>query len=365
MNKIYQFNVAMLLLVFIIFKSTISYASTDRVIHSDYTFDVYQSTQVNAKDIDKKYHKNLEKIAAVLTAADSIPTEAEMAVAGKALEEMLMEIKRKGDYSYIGLSPVRYASQKSVGMTLDLVDKNDPKRQFKFLPKPTGSYNDPGQLMASWRAYESESTRLLPLKKKQPKLHHCPAFHCIYGFEQPGLEKYAIKFNDDVPRYKSELIKILRDDKDENKRGIAAYLLAHLKNGDEVVSALTPSINDSSSFVRNSVMRVLGQTAETVKTDKIPINEIILAATYPAESDRNKALYVLQSLTLQPRYADYVKKHGCLAVMSQYNLAQPNLHETAFTVMTHISHQKFPVSDYAAWNTWAKKNCHEFQHQKA
>jgi len=196
------------------------------------------------------------------------------------------------------------------------------------------------------------------MRTKNPRpFKHCPAFHCVFGFEAAELQAYGDKFNTQVPKFKHQLIAILRNDQDDLKRGAAAYLLAHLADGREVVAALSPSMRDSSSHVRNNVMRVLAQTATHIHDANFPLADAIRALTYPTTTDRNKALYMLDMLTADPKSANYVRLNGCHQLMEQFKLVQPNLHDESYNVLVKISQQHYPDTDFMAWDNWVANHC--------
>ncbi len=347
------------LLVTLFFTSS-SFADNPWLIHKHYTLDVYRSSQLSAVDIDKQYGKELTALAKAFlkprTENDDSLTEL-TAFYNKVVSPLM----DSGKYAYINFLPIVYPDSDVIGFSFDVVDKDQAQRLQRFNPKPTGSVADPANLIASWQQYEKIGFDAFFKTHKAIKPTNCPAFHCIFGFDEPRLAPFGVQFNRDVPIYKSQLIKILRQDKDETKRSSAAYLLAHLKNGNEIISVLMPSIRDNSSQVRNSVMRVLGGTILKVEHPNIKLDEVVAALDYPATTDRNKALYMLTSLTINPKYAAELKMHGCKAVMQQFALSQPNLHDTSYVILTAMSNQDIPANDYAGWLEWAQQNCREYQ----
>lgn len=347
-------------LVGITFLASSCYAENPWLIHKHYTLDVYRSSQLSASDLDKQYGKELTALA-----NDFLKPKAGSDVSFPLMQAFLTKaltpLMQSGKFAYIGFTPVNYPGSDVIGFSFDVVDKDQAQRLQGFNPKPKRCYPDPANLISSWQSYEKLGFESFFRTRKQAKFTNCPAFHCIYGFEEPAFVPYGSQFNRDVPKYKTQLITILRQDKNESHRSAAAYLLAHLKNGNQVISALMPSIRDSSSQVRNSVMRVLGSTILKVQHPNIDLNAVVAALDFPATTDRNKALYMLTSLTLNPKYAAQLKLHGCKAVMQQFALSQPNLHDTAYVILTSMSNQDYPANNFAAWESWAQQNCKEYQ----
>jgi hypothetical protein len=337
--------------------SVVSYAAREGVIHKNYTLDIYKTTQMNVEEIDKKYGENFRAIGLIMSNAKSMPTPKNSLGMDKHFSVIMEGLAKSGSYAYLGLSPIIYGGGRPIGISIDVVDKSDVERTQGFLPKQTKNIPDPNHLIESWFQYEKFSINEFFRTKIATQAKECGAFHCLFGFKDKKTKHFGEKFNTEVTEYKKELIDILKNDKDDLKRGAAAYLLAHLKDGNEIIEILSPSIRDASSHVRNNVMRVLAQTVSRVKNPQIPLDEVIRALSFPATVDRNKALYILESLPKEPRFSEYLLKHACAQLMSQYRLVQSNLHAEAYTVLKNISHKDYGLDNYDAWETWAKKNC--------
>lgn len=316
--------------------------------------DVYKTTQISAKQIQKKFGHDLKTIATLYASPESRASEQTSQKMEKVLIKMTNKINKMGDFSYVSVSPILYSSKEPVYITVDVVDKADTKRLSGFLSKPKESITDPDHLIKTWMEYQTAGFAASIKHDNKPLFKTCPAFHCLFGYEYPTLKKYQTTFSTLVPKNKIELIKMLRKDQDETKRAAAAYLLAHLKNGNEVVQVLTPSIYDSSATVRNSVMRVLAETLSKVKSVDFPVKTIVNAMNFPKETDRNKALNIAFVLSYQQKYAHYLAKHAGPALLDQLKLSQPNLHKISYDVLCNISGKKYGDRDYQAWGTWIK-----------
>jgi hypothetical protein len=316
--------------------------------------DVYKTTQISAQEINQRFAAQFQELANIFLSPASMSSADNMkkiAVLIKGIDE---KIKTMGQFSFVNTSPVMYADMKNIYITIDIVDVKDRKRLSLILPPPTQSLPDPDNLIHAWQEYEKTGLNVFFKEKVPPKFTSCPAYHCIFGFEYPTLKKYQAIFENDVPKDKAQLIAILRQDKDPQKRAAAAFLLAHIKNGEELISILVPAMNDSSGDVRNNVMRVLGMTISKMKNPNFPIEKIVAALNFPLEVDRNKSLYMVASLVVQPRYAKYIQQHASKEIMDNLKMLQPNLHDTAYQVLMIMSGKKFGERDYAAWENWLK-----------
>jgi hypothetical protein len=320
------------------------------------TVDIYKSNQVTSYDIYKRFNKELNSIAMSLLDVGSSNDKNRFEDIANKIKYITANIYNMGEFSYVHISPVIYPGDNKVYFSLDLVDKKDKRRLDVFLNQPKESIPDPDRLLSLWFSYERKGMDLLFKHSDLKEINSCSAYHCLFGFSHPALLRYKNLFDLMVEKNKQQLVTILRRDRDENKRYAAAYLLAHIKNGRELIQILIPSIKDCNAKVRNSVMRVLGSTLTKVKTANFPIEKIIKALDYPAETDRNKALYILQSLSVQPIYAEYIRNHASNEIIAQLKMQQPNLHNTAYQILKKISGKNFDEMNYIAWNKWLNNN---------
>jgi hypothetical protein len=193
-------------------------------------------------------------------------------------------------------------------------------------------------------------------EKKAPLFQACPAYHCIFGFDYPALHPYQAIFVEKVPADKSQLVNILQNDKEARKRGSAAFLLAHIKNSQELINILTPAMFDPDEGVRNNVIRVLGMTIEKMHNPDFPIEKVTTALNFPSATDRNKSLFVISGLIKQPRYAKYIREHAGQQLLDNLKMSQPNVHDFAYQILLTLSGKKFGERDYQAWQQWLESN---------
>lgn len=322
---------------------------------NSYTIDIYRSTQVTADQVDKQYHQQLSEIATLWMSKDVMHSQNKMLRIKNDKEKIIDGIKKMGNFAFIDLAVVLYPEDPVVHMTLDIVDQKDVYRLNGFLPKPKGSIKDPENLLKNWQMYEKQVMDNFMRTKvfKGMNVKDCPAFHCVTTFNEPGMAKYKNMFSEKVPKNKNTLITILRKDKDENKRAAAVFLLAHVKTAEEVIDALVPAICDSDGGVRNNVMRVLAQTVEKAPVDNFPVDKIITAADYPVDTDRNKALYVLFSLSIQDKYKPYIRQNAKNILLMTLRQNQPHIHDLTYQILKNVSGENFSDTDFSAWESWA------------
>lgn len=306
------------------------------------TIDVYGTNSLFVNQIAIEYQHEINEIANATQHGT---------LASEAINKMTGEIKTKGNFAYVALSPILYQNDPLTHITIDVVERKDKHRLAYFLPKPHLSISDSANLIAKWRQYEKTGFAIVFKTKKFPTFKHCPAQHCLFGFEHPALQKYKNTFNT-AEKYKANLIEIARHDKDEYRRAAAIFVLGHIKNDQELITAILPSIRDSSSLVRNNVMRVLGAVLSNNRTAQVSITEVCNALDYPSTTDRNKALYMIFSLINDQTNAEYVKRHAGHYLMSTLKLQQPNNHDFSYQILKKISGKNYGERDYNAWEKW-------------
>lgn len=347
-RKILQKNSTFFIFLLLFFGSTSSAATQELLV------DVYKTNQISTKDVKDKFKKELTEILNLLKSPNT-DNELKASSIKKLKTSIISGIHSMGNFAYVDVSPITYPASKRTYFTIDIVDNKDIKRIPHFLKVPTQTIPDPGGTIKKWAEYESLGfTILMNGKEKNPlKFTKCPTNHCIFGFDHDDLKKYKIIFDTLVRNNKQELVSILRNDRDEDKRASSALLLAHLENSKEVIELLTASIFDPSRKVRNDAMRVIGGTLSSNKSLDFPIDKALIALDLPAETDRNKALMIIEALIEKPNNTDYISKHAAFTLIDHLKLLQPNLHDLSYNILKKISGKKFTDRDYASWEQWA------------
>jgi hypothetical protein len=312
--------------------------------------DVFGTKQISSEVIKKKYSNELAALAKAFSAEDFKTLSNTKLI---NMDNTRYSIRHMGDFSYFNLSAMKSASDKNIYVTIDVVDNDDTSRLNYFFPQPHGTISDPDNLIALWGEYQKAGfAKMLHNKDGKIWFKSCPALNCTAGFDDPELKKYKNIFLTQVPNDKDQLITILKDDKDEDKRASAAFLLGHIVDANELITILVPAMHDSSLQVRSGAMRVLAGTLMTKPTVDFPVSKAIEALDFPDVEDRSKALSLLAALSLQPRYASDIKLNAKTQLLIQLKMNQPYVHDDAYKILTRISGKAFGDRDYAAWENW-------------
>lgn len=236
-------------------------------------------------------------------------------------------------------------------VTIDVVEPADRERRMPFGAAPDEDLPDVDGLAAAWDAYETKTLELLGAHALPSEYVPCNAFHCLVGFRHADLAPYGTLFDERVPARRAELLRLLHRAKDEDRRAAAAYLIAHLHDGNEVVAELMPALRDPSSAVRNNAMRVLQDIAHHHPEIAIPVEPVFAALDYPETTDRNKALAIVDGLAERPENRAAIRAHGRV-LLALLALEQPNNHDFAYTILKKVSGESFGERDVAAWERW-------------
>lgn len=335
----------------------LSLCQTLALAANDFTLDVYGTKKLSADKLRETYKKEWNAVTDAYAGYDPAnPKKMEKKIkkAEKAMHKVISGIKKMGDFAYVHPTAIAYPYNHKVGITIDIVETQDKKRLAVFNNPPSQALPDPGNLLQEQEAYEKLGTDLMLTHAKRLKYKECAKFHCEFEFENSQLEQYSAMFDKEVPKHKAELIAILRNDKDSEKRAKAALLLAHTKDGNELLNILLPSINDPVEGVRNDVIRVIAMTLRKVHPKQFPVEKFVAALDFPGTLDRNKALFAIVVLVKNPEYADYVKKHASQQLLDNLKMQQPNVHELAYEALTTMSGKHYGERDYKAWEQWVK-----------
>jgi hypothetical protein len=277
-------------------------------------------------------------------------------------EAIVAQLMRAGEFALVEPSLVGYFEEDGMAyyLTLDVVETKDAARRMTFAPAPVSEHADPDGLIADWQAFEAKVFELMNEGELSPKRVDCPAFHCFGDPAHAALRAWATTFAERVPHRRDELVAILREDGRDDWRAAAAFLLAYMRDGDELVRAILPAIRDESSFVRNSVMRVLAHIALHHPEIALPLDPVLEALEFPTTTDRNKAAAILSGVVKRPSVAPatrhLVVERAGETLLAMLQLSQPNNHDFAYEILKAVSGESYGERDHAAWKAWLRRN---------
>lgn len=274
-----------------------------------------------------------------------------------AREPLLARVGETGDLVYVEPALVGYFEDDGMKyfMTLDVVQRADAPRRLAFTPVPREELADPDGLIAAWQTYEATVLEMMSRGELSPRRVACSAFHCLGDQGHEALAVRVQAFVAGVPDNFEELSTVLRDERREDHRAAAAYLLAYASDGHEVVRRLLPAIRDESAFVRNSVMRVLADIAFHHPEIEIPLSPVLDALEFPSTTDRNKAAAIIDGLLQRPGAEGLrrsVIERAGPTLVAMLRLRQPNNHDFAYSILKAVSRTDFGERNYDAWTTW-------------
>lgn len=314
--------------------------------------DLYGSDALSAEAVSSRFGGELGRFAE----ADAAQRFEERARLARDIET---GIAGMGDFAFVRLSLIRYEFSergRPSYLTVDVVERKDAGRRMPFLPAPRAELDDPGGLIALWQEYEAKGWEAARRGEIDWAKTDCGrAFHCLFGYGHPKLKRYGRAFLEKVPARKSALLRVLREDRRPPNRAAAAFLLAHIRDGGELVRALVPSFRDPEGLARNNAMRVLADMSRKHPELDIPLEPVLAALDYPETTDRNKASAILAGLAERPRHRGAIRRTAGPVLLRLLRLQQPNNHDFAYQILKTVSGRDFGERDYPAWEKWLKE----------
>lgn len=118
----------------------------------------------------------------------------------------------------------------------------------------------------------------------------------------PAMRAVENRFIEIARKDEKQLRLVLREQADEQQRGIAAQILGYVDDKQSVVSDLVYAVSDPSGLVRNNAMRTLWVFTKRVPDRKhpavrVPYEPFIAMLNSPQWADRNKSSLALMELT--------------------------------------------------------------------
>ena len=327
--------------------------------------DLYGENDKGAEVIMKKYGRAvgaMEDALIVEYLKDTAhPNKEKMGKLIVKKKKLLAQIKKERGYLYVDFDTVSYPGEKKRYTTIEVITKSNPDRLRFISPNTESKSQDKAEkhtpdLIDEMLVYNDLSIHLEMEGKIIHKQGECPVFHCTSGFNYPTLKPYLARFNTGVIKEKKLILETLKSDPSIDRRAAAIFLLAHLTNPREIISILTPYINDKSTTVRNNAMRVLAETlrgSQSVDFDAMPLLSLLDS---PYETDRNKSLWMLYAIADSKVAKPLIVKHGGDKLIDLLKLKQPNNHEIAYMVLKKISGKDYGERNIAGWKKWLGTN---------
>ena len=311
--------------------------------------DVYGTNPMVSEQIIKKYGAQINQIEEAMNPSSPASSQKLDHIVTQKMA-IIERIKKEWGFVYGDWSTVFYPDHEHVYTTIEVVDKKDVLRSdyIKAMQKD--------DLIQSMITYQMLAFKLMVAGELGKDPIQCPFYHCFTGFEHPQLKPYLPIFKAGAMHDKTLVLKTLKSDLDPNRRAVAALLVGHFAEPNEIVRVLLPYINDADLSVRNNAIRVIGETITRGKLMHINVLPFIVLLDSPVVSDRNKSLLVLLSAIDSNDVKQQIQEHGIPRLLKLLALKQPNNHEPAYLILKKVSGKDFGENDLAAWQAWAKTN---------
>lgn len=289
----------------------------------------------------------------------------------KQKKALIAQIKNKYDLEFVDIQTIQYPNNEDLYSTIEVVQKKDTNRiklmqKQEYLDNSTLAKSstkskvqgESTQQFASTAELEKKSNdkksnsndsidkmiefqllamRLIFEQKIEIKNDVCPVYHCIAPFNLPQLSSYLTTFNHAAKYEKEQIINALNNDKNQQRRAAAAFLVGHFSDPKEIVRVLTPKLDDNSYLVRNNAMRVIGSTIAKSNLTDIDAKPFISQLDTPSTVVRNKALYVLSTLSMSKNGKKQLQQFGKDKLLNIAHLKQPNNHDIAKIILDNLN----------------------------
>jgi len=319
--------------------------------------DVYGTDEKNANLILRKYAQEIIAIEThMMDAFKSIQNggkENQVDALFNTKQQLKEKIKQENKLAFVDFQTVLYPGDPDLHTTVEVIQANRPDR-LRFITPPIHAkhYAKKQDLINQMLLFTDIGVGLMVNNEIDVEKISCPVYHCVTGFDHPKLKPYLNVFNKGAIKQKQLILKTLKQDSNPERRGAAAYLVGHFKNPEEIISTLTPYVNDPDNGVRNNVVRVIAMTMAISKLSQINVSPFIDLLDSPYTTDRNKSLYVLQAAANSEKGKVAILKQGGDKLLALLALKQPNNHDPAYEILKKISGQHFQGNDLKAWSNW-------------
>jgi len=339
--------------IVILFNLALSYN-----VFSQSVIDVYGSDSITANEIINKYRSKIDDSAYMLDKAIKSMGDAGIPMSSKQYElnkmKLEKEIKRKYGFLFVELDTIYYSDKKNIYTTVEVVEKKHAERLRFVVAKNNNKfiYKSKNDLINEMITYEKIGLKLGISQQLDPKSEICPVYHCTEGFSHPKLKPYLKIFNVGAIRERELILNTLSKDPSSSRRGAAAFLVGHFRDPHEILTILSPYVNDKDEGVRNDVMRVMGETIKKAKITKIDVLPFVNLLSSPYDTDRNKALFVLREASKYRENINEIIQYGNIKLMDNLKLKQPNNHDFSYQILKLISNKNYSEYDLKNWGSW-------------
>ncbi len=267
-------------------------------------------------------------------------------------------VKKEGDFGWVEMNEEiarREGRVKHILVMFEIIEKKDMATRLPFKTPPTTAVADNSGLIAVYAKYDQTGLELAREGTISYDRQECPAFYCTWGTAGDRLMMEQERFEQDVPSYKDALSKIMREEKNPQKRAYAVLLLSYIDDGAELSNLISGGLTDPSDVVRDAVMRVYNDIAIYHNEVPLPVHQIARLLDFPYAQDRERALALMLSIADNKNYRQFLMDTVSDQILRLLRSKHPNNHKMAHTVLTMLSDQDFPDTDFEKWEQWVWK----------
>jgi hypothetical protein len=271
----------------------------------------------------------------------------------QSIKKLIAEISSKYKLPPVTIDSIYYPDKKQVFTTINICDP----RLTKGLIKDSAIFNyqvskNP-DVVDKMIMFLPKAAAFIVLHPEYTNKLNCLDYQCITP-EHPEFEKDLAYFRGTVPKQQRFIEATIEKDPVNERRRAAIFLLAYLKNPEEIARVLNTVLDDENSYVRHDGLRVYGELYAKAHISDVPVAKIIKSLYSCNTAERNKALIFLNELAKEPKYQTAIIEQAGEQLMTLLELRQPNNHDFAYQILRKISHKDYSDKDYAKWQLWLK-----------
>lgn len=278
--------------------------------------------------------------------------------AGKLRAAIVAGVKKAGDFGWVEMNEElvrRDGRVRHILVMFEIIEKKDMATRFPFRTPPTAAVPDNSGLLAEYAKYDQTGLDLAREGTISYDRQECPAFFCTWGTAGDRFLMEVERFEQDAPSYKDLFSRIIQEEKDPQQRAYAVLLLSYLGDGAEVSNLISTGLTDPDDQVRDAVMRVYNDMAIYHHDVPLPVHQIARLLDYPYAQDRERALALMLAIADNKDYRSFLMDTASDQILRLLRSKHPNNHRMAHTVLTMLSNQEFPATDFEKWEQWVWK----------
>lgn len=311
--------------------------------------DVYGASSKKAQDILDDYGPRIYQLEQKMLSLNIAHRDA--TALQKSSHQLVNELTNKYKLPQVSVDSVYYPDLNEMYTTINICDPRLTKGLMRGEPEKNYQVSKTPDVVDRMYLFIPKAVAFLVLHPEYTHKLNCLDYHCITP-EHPEFEKDLTYFRGTVPKQQRFIENTVLKDPQLARRRAAIFLLAYLKNPEEIARILNQTLEDKNSYIRHDALRVYGELYAKSHLRDVPADKVVRSIYSCNEVERNKALIFLNELAENPKYQSLLIEQAGNQLITLLHLKQPNNHRFAYQILQKLSHKNFSDQDYISWNKW-------------